>query len=164
MASGRTMPTGWARAGSAGTPRAAPAHRQRLSTVLQVPRGSYAFMELLFLFGGDGDPPGTAIVDPTCLDDATLDFVVDEMNADPKAIGKLPHGELVRALQACGRDVIAISNPPDHRQRERQSARAAQALLIQGLDDLFIGEIARQVPYHVDDLGCVAQPLCERPW
>ena len=50
------------------------------------------------LLGADGDPPGPAGTDLTRVDHALLDPVVNEIDAHPEFVGKLPDRDLVGPL------------------------------------------------------------------
>ena len=66
---------------------------------LQVPRGANPLTKFLVLDRIERDPPWSATIELARFDDAAFDPVVDDVNADPEAIGKLAHGEFLRSLE-----------------------------------------------------------------
>ena len=92
--------------------------------------------QLLFLLLGDGDPPGPVVDDLTCWNDALLNPVVDEGNADPQTLRKLAHSDLVRHRWTVRRNGVPMADPLDHGACEGLVFCAAHALVIQGLGDL----------------------------
>ena len=67
-------------------------------TVLEVPGIADPIAKIAALLSVDGDPPGTAAIDLASGDHALLDPVVNEMDAHPEFVGKLPDCDLVGPL------------------------------------------------------------------
>jgi hypothetical protein len=67
----------------------------------------------------DCDPIRRSGVKTTSPDYTVLDPVVDNIRIDSKLFRHLLDGQFLRVLQLGGGDLVAMADPPDHRNGER---------------------------------------------
>src|SRR2546428_9202716 len=78
-------------------------------------------------------------IQPAGLDHTTINPVVNHMRADPKTLGHLLDGQLLRTDERGFGNLIAITDPLDHRSAEGFAESADLPFSIQGLGDFAIG-------------------------
>ena len=102
----------------------------------------------MFLGDVQRNPPRPPIIKLTCFDDTALDPVIDDVRADPQALGELLHGKFVTAHQASWWDRVLVADPLDHGERKRLAMGTAQPFLIEVCDDLQIGQPCYLKPWN----------------
>ena len=78
-------------------------------------------------------------VQPAGLDHPTINPVINYMGADPKTLGHLLDGQLLRTYEHGFGNLIAITDPLDHRNAEGFAVSAHLPISIKGLGDFAVG-------------------------
>ena len=73
------------------------------------------------------------------LDQPTINPVINYIGADPKALGHLLDGQLLRTYERGFGNLIAITDPLDHGNAEGSAESADMPFSIKGLGDFVIG-------------------------
>src|SRR6516165_10340213 len=106
-------------------------------------------MQLLFICFVECNPIRGSGVKPARLDDTAIDPVINDVRADPETLGHLLNSQLLWPYEPGLRNLVAVTDPLDHRTGEGLAQGADLPFLIEPIGDLPVGEAFSQMPNAV---------------
>ena len=92
-------------------------------------------------------------VKPARLDDTAIDPVVNHVGADSETLGHLLNSQLLRPYEPGPGNLVAVTDPLDHRTSEGFAQRADLPLLIEAIGDISVGQAFGEMPNAVHNRG-----------
>ena len=98
-------------------------------------------------------------VKPARLDDTAIDPVVNHVGADSETLSHLLNSQFLRPYERGPGNLVAVTNPLDHRTREGFAQGADLPFLIEAIGDISVGQALGEMPNAVHNRSGIPQAV-----